>query len=401
MPAVERRWPWLFLVTALIPGHLFDWATEWAFASSTTILGVWYFQRTARRYPLGARIGIVTLFAVTCVSWVGYIFTLALATFPTGIRDVVELLKPTMVFFSGALTLAFGPPRLENLRRACFWVLAYGVICGLILMFDVPMLSSLVDTLYGSTKTGFSEFHVRLSIPFENPNFLGLLAVLSLAISLSFASRPDLKLAAVSLCAAGLSGSRTAWLTSVLVLTVFLVTVVVTVITDRRNLSVPTLALAVGLPLAAIYFLPVVAESFQRLESFIELITSFDLGADHSYSERLALRENATILILERPVVGWGAIKYTNLDIVDSQYFSLLLRFGVLGSLILLVAAAAGVFANLRPLAGTRDLKSGVLMWLVLAAWLWNGTFIENIRLAILITIIFASASRAHAEPAH
>ena len=397
----ERKWSWLFLVTALVPGHLFGWAVEWSYAALTTALGVWFFGRLAQRHPVGARVGLATLVIVTSISLVGYTFTLLLSTSPTGVRDLIEMLKPTMIFFSCSLAFVFGPPTLADLRRACFWVLVYGITCGLILMFEVPILVPLVDTLYGSTKTGFSAFYVRLSIPFENPNFFGLIAVLTLAIALNFAPRPDLKLAAVSLLAAGLSGSRTAWFTSALVLTAFAGTVMIAAVADRRNPSVYKLTLAAAIPLAAFYFLPSLVESSDHVANFIDVLINFDLDSDVSYSERLALRDTATRLILERPLVGWGAIKYTNLDIVDSQYFSLMLRFGILGALLVMAATAVGAFASLRPLAGTRDIGNGVLMWLVLAAWLWNGTFFDNVRLALLITIIFASASRSHEQSAH
>lgn len=397
----RSKWTFLFLFTALIPGHLFNWAVEWAFATTTTLLGVLYFRRFSRLYPRCAQFGLMTMLSITCISLIGYIFTLALSNFPTGFRDAVELLKPAMVFFSCTLALVFGPPLLHDLRRACFSVLTYGLICGLILMFEVPVLASLVDFVYGDTKTGFSDFFVRLSIPFENPNFFGLLAVLSLAIALNFSPRPDLKLVVVSLCAAGLSGSRTAWLTSALVLITFSGTVLAAMVTNRRNLSASKIVVAIVLPLAAAYYLPTLAESLQRAGDLIEILTSFDLGSDASYAERQALRNEATRYLFERPVFGWGAVKYSNLDVVDNQYFSLFLRFGIFGSLIILSVTAFGVFANLRPLAGTKDFKSGLLIWLVLAAWLWTGTFLENIRLAIIITLIFASASKVHEKPVY
>ncbi|WP_240901465.1 O-antigen ligase [Thioalkalivibrio sp. XN279] len=399
MPINKRNRPWFFLVAALIPGHLFNWAVEWAFVSVTTVWGIFYFDRFARRYPQTARIALPAILAVTGISLIGYILTLSLSSYSTGVRDFVELLKPSMVFFSGTLALVVGPPRLEDLRRACFAVLIFGVSCGLVLMFEVPVLASVVEIVYGDTKTAFSTYYVRLSIPFENPNFLGLFAVLSLVIALNFRVRPDLKLALISVCAIGLSGSRTAWLTSSVVLVTFVANVVAAMVTNRRSLSAPKLAIALVIPVAAVYFLPSIAESFQRVGDLIKMVITLDLGADQSYSERQALRDTAVRLILERPVFGWGAIKYSDLDIVDNQYVSLLLRFGILGSLIILAVAAVGVIAHLRPLAGAKELKSGLLMWLVLAAWLWNGTFIENIRLAIVVTIIFASASRPNTAP--
>lgn len=387
-----------FLFTALIPGHLFDWAVEWAFASATTLLGVFYFKRFSRLYPYSARIGLMTLLAITCISLIGYTATLALSNFATGLRDVVELLKPTMIFFSCTLVLSLGTPTLPDLRKACFAVLSFSLFCGLTLMFEVPALASLVDLLYGDTKTGFSDFYIRLTIPFENPNFLGFLAVLSLIIALNFSPRPDLKLVVVALCAAALSGSRTAWLTSALLLLTFTGVSLATMVFNFRRLSASQIVIAIVLPLAVVYYLPTLVESVQRVGDAIEMLTNLDLGSDASYAERQALRKEAATFLFERPVFGWGAVKYSNLDIVDNQYFSLFIRSGVFGLLIILFAVTLVVFSNLRPLVRTKYFNDGLLIWLVLMAWLWTGTFMENIRLAIIVTIILTSASKMHGK---
>jgi len=396
-----RSWPRLFLVTSLIPGHLFGWGVEWAFAVATTTLGAVTFHRMARNHPIGARNGLWMLLLLTAVSLVGYIMTLVLANIPTGVRDAVELVKPAMVFFSCAYALSVGVPAVDELRRACFVVLAFGVICAFILIFEVPVLGVVVDALYGTTKTAFSAYYVRLSIPFENPNFFGLFAVMSLMLALNFEAQPDAKLVAVSLLAVGLSGSRTAWLTSSLILFFFVLDVARRFMLAPRRLTGFHLLLGVALPLILVAMLPLAAESFQRVEDFLNLLVEFDLAADESYAERVALREMTTALIRERPIFGWGAMKYTSVDIIDNQYYSLLLRFGVPATILLALVALTGIAWQVQSTRSGAPRRALALMWVILAAWLWNGTFLENVRLAMLITIFFSAASARRADTIH
>jgi len=391
----------LFLLTALIPGHLFSWGIEWAFAVATTVLGAVTFHRMIRRHPFGACNGLWMLVLLTSVSLVGYIMTLVLANIPTGIRDAVEIIKPAMVFFSCAYVLSVGVPTVDELRGACFAVLAFGVMCALILILEIPVLSAAVDAVYGTTKTAFSAYYVRLSIPFENPNFFGLFAVLSLMLALNFKAQPDVKLVVLSLIAVGLSGSRTAWLTSSLILFVFVLGVARGLLMASRRLTGFHLFVGVALPVIIVAMFPLAVESVQRVEDFLNLIIEFDLAADESYAERVALREMTTALIRERPIFGWGAMKYTSVDIIDNQYYSLLLRFGVPTTILLALAALAGAASQVRSARSGSRRNALALMWLILAAWLWNGTFLENVRLAMLITTFFSVASARRADTAN
>ncbi len=383
-----------FLLAALVPGHLLSWGIEWAFASATTVAGIWCYPKFAARYPRAGRFGLLALCLLTTISLMGYLGTALRGRFPTGVRDVVDLLKPAMIYFSCTLGLSFASPSLAQIRNASFVMLSFGVVCGLLLIYGIPGLASVVDLVYGSTKTAFWEFSVRVSIPFENPNFLGLLAVLSLIMALHF-EPADLKLAAVSLLAAGLSGSRTAWITAALVVLLYCLRLLWSSLAQFQLRSIPMALAALALPLTAAQYAPDAIESYQRLANLVEIVTKFDLSADSSYAERIALRENASDLIATRPLVGWGAIKYTDLDIVDNQYFSLLLRFGVAGSIIVALSALALLVSSLGSRQAKRPRASILLLWAALAAWLWNGTFLENIRLAILIVLVLAAVTSA------
>lgn len=387
-------WPFAyFLIVALVPGHLADWGVEWLFASATTLLGICVYPAFSNRYAVVARVGLLLVGLITLASLVSYISVLIQGRFYSGLRDVVEILKPAMTWFSASLAFSFGAMKLDEVRRGAAYVLYVTLFFAGLLYFYPPVLGSAADALYGSTKTNISEFIVRISIPFENPNFLGLFSVLCLGLGLWFGSSPSARLVVLALVAIGLSGSRTAWLTGMLMLLVFGLQYFFESISLRRSISLRGMLLIFCGVLLGVYYLPALAESYQRFADLIELVISMDFKSDESYYDRTILRQNAMNLILERPLLGWGAIKYSSVDIVDSQYYSLFLRFGILGVACLAMGAVGLFIKNVVSLPRRRDRRFLVFVWLVLAAWLWNGSFLENIRLATLVAIIFAAYS--------
>jgi hypothetical protein len=402
MSEPARPSPWsarYFLLTALIPGHLANWAVEWGFAALTTALGAVLYPRFHRRYPAVSTYGLLTVAAITLVSGVSYVVTLLGGRFPTGARDWTDLARPFMVYFSCTLGLSFGAIPLVRMRRLCAYVLLVSVCVAATLVVDVPGLSGLSQTIYGSTKTVLSSTLIRLSVPFENPNFLGLFAVTALSCALLFGVRPDYGTAALALIAIALTGSRTAWLTSAVVVLTFVGTVVVLPLAGWRSTRGSRLApatAAVIVTLIGARYLPAVWESNQRFLDFLAGLATLELLRDPSYVERQQMRAQAFTLISERLAIGWGALKQGDIDIVDNQYVSLLLRSGLTGALIL-VGAVWGLFRmHLRAAAAQRTRLHVVMLWLITFAWLWSGSFAENVRLAVLTTMLFVSTAHGH-----
>jgi O-antigen ligase len=387
--------PYLY-VSAMVPGHLLNWGVEWAFAAFTTLLGMYRYSAFCDRYPNACRWGLLILTTCLCISCVAYTGTLVRGTEYSGLRDIVDILKPAMIYFSCVAVLTYCPPHLARVQRACAVILAFSLICAIALILDVPVLGVLVKMLYGSTKTGFSEFFVRLSIPFENPNFLGLFAVMSLCLGLLYGDRPNGVLILLALAVAGLSGSRTAWITSILVLLMYVAISASSHVTHFQKVNWRTIVGAVGLVAAGSWVISNVLEEQQRVKDFLNLLVTFDFASDESYSERISMRRESLALIVERPFFGWGALKYSDLGVIDNQYYGILLRFGVIGSLIFLFAmAVALVTAYARAYAAGRGAAFACSIG-VLMVWLWAGNFLENIRLVSLITILvftFASAT--------
>lgn len=353
-------------------------------------MGAVLYPRFHRLYPRVSSYGLLTVSLLTVISAASYLLTTAESRFPTGVRDLVDLARPFMIYLSCSLGFAHGLIPIQRVRRLCLLVLLVSLFCVAVLILQPPVLIDLVNNLYGSTKTGISAFMVRVSIPFENPNFLGLFSVLTLCIALFFFKAPDYLLAIVAIIVTALTGSRTAWLITLVVLLAYSAESFFHVLRGRRLQWVVIASALVTTSLFAARNLPEGIEANQRVTSFVSALNTFALLQDESYQERVAMRSTAVALIGERPIIGWGAIKDSQVDIVDNQYISLLIRVGLVGVLIS-VWAFAGLLARHMRAAGPARVYQVLLIWSTVLAWMWSGSFAENVRLSILIAMICAS----------
>lgn len=388
------RWPVTFLLVAcLIPGHLLGWAVEWTFVFASAALGVWSFPQFSQRYPAVARGGLITVGTLTAIAAGGYVITALGGRFDSGPRDIIDIFKPVLVFFVCTAALAFGRPTLQSVRNALVIVLLYSIAVFLVMYLRIPGFFDLAQWLYSDTKTNIGEYIVRLSIPFENPNFLGLVAVLALILGLNFSAKPAGLLVVCALVVAGLSGSRTAWLTSAVVLLCYMVGHLATLAATRRLPSVASVLMICLLIGGAVYLLPGLSESYDRLSSLLDLLVTLDFSQDASYAERIAMRQEGLQLMAERPWFGWGAYKYSIVEVLDNQYFALMLRYGIVGVGVLLISMTF-LFLRYRATMAEPGLAfPAYVMWLVVMGWLWNGNFIENIRIAVIITMVFVATT--------
>jgi len=387
-------WPLVyFLLVAFIPGHLFNWAVEWALAVVTTLGGILLYPRFHRSHPRLSLYGLVLVLLVTLVATLSYFVTLFHGQFLTGPRDLVEVFKVAMIYFSCTLGFSFGPIDLDRARKASAMVLLFSIACALIISFHPPVLTELVQALYGTTKTNISEFTVRLSIPFENPNFLGIFSTLSLSLALFFGAKPDFRLAVLAAVVAALTGSRTAWVTTLLIVLAYLLLRTGQMLAKRQLPSLPSVLVVGALVASGIYFAPNLVTTYQRLNDFMEVVTTLNLAQDDSYAERIALRGNANNLIAERPLIGWGALKYSDLSVVDNQYYTLLLRGGIFGTFLVVQLILVLFSLHLSRLHRWKRGRHALLLWGVVLIWMWTGSFADNIRIATLLTLMLASTA--------
>ena len=394
----RASWPArYFLITALIPGHLLGWGVEWAFALCTAVAGAVVYPDFHARYPVVSRRALLAIAILTLVPLLSYIGTLLMNRYATGPRDWTDLIRPVLVYFSVTLGFSFGRLTLTEVRRCTRGILAFSVVVAVVLIFRVPGAATIADTIYGSTKTAIGLTSLRVSIPFENPNFLGFFGVISLACALLFSAAPSYVTAGVCLAAIALTGSRTAWLTALMVVLLFagstaLMATGIARASRRVRIALP-FTVSVIVIIGALPWLQSVWENNQRFLDFIDGLLTLQLLNEASYVERQEMRLQAWHLISERLFLGWGALKHSDVEVIDNQYVSLLLRGGVVGLGAAVLAGAAALFTHVRAHRSTIQRAQALAVWVIVLAWLWSGQFIENTRLAVLAFMMLGATT--------
>lgn len=389
----------VILMSSLLPGHLFNWGVEWSFVLILSAVGAccYYFddQSDNRRSAFTACL----IFGLMLMCWalIALFWSSLTGTYESGPRDLFDAMRPVVYLYCIYPLWRSNEMTIRHLSNIYKIVYLYSLFWFLVLYLDIPLLSGVYELLYGDTKTRVEEFIVRLSVPFENPNFLGFISTLSLTIA--FAGRkPDWTLIGLSVACAALSGSRTAWVVSSLI--IFGAASVGICFAEDSFVRLKRLSVFLSVVTVIFAIVSWVGDSYQRLSDLVSLLLSFDLSSDFSYGERIALRADAWQAINNRLFFGWGAAKYAPFSVLDNQYYGVVLRYGVCGSFIIALAilyVLIPIFA--KPSCGVyKSLLCGLI--LVLAIWAWNANVLENARLFILIFATFACVGLSRSKNA-
>ena len=379
-----------FLLVALWPGFLFDWLLEWGLVFGMTAYGVYQYVHLRQKTTL-RHFGFLLAIYLLIIGLFSYLLTQLSQRFFTSPRDLLDLLKPIFLYFSCLLPFTLEKKKRAYILNGASIVLIYSVICFIFLRLEIPVISNLLASFYSGTKTQISDFSIRLTIPFENPNFLGMFSVLCLYIGLNLSSKINLSLTLPAFMCVCLSGSRTAWALGVFSIFVFILEALLTSCSRKSRLSMPILAVLLAIIAAIVVFLWNFSESYQRLSDFIDIFANFDLERDQSYADRIALRDGSMRLILERFFWGWGAIKESGYDVVDNQYYGIALRYGISGLFLIMLYFSLAFTLHLRTLSVLREKIHLLIFYLILFTWLWTGSYLENIRLVVLIVMLLYS----------
>ena len=378
----------LLVLVALWPGFLFDWALEWLLVIVLTLLGFLQFFSGEKRPNKLDRVGLGVMMFLICIALVSLVGTLFLQRFESGIRDIADAFKPFLFFFPVYFILALPSTSSTSIQRGALIVLIYSVACFFIVKFEVPLLSTFISYLYSDTKLQITEFTTRLSIPFENPNFFGFFSVVCLFLGLNSEGRLAIVLSVFSAICVALSGSRTAWTLGGVLLLFYIAETALraTQMKSKTGIFVVifSMCLAVVFDDAIMSF----AEDYKRLADYFDVLLAMDFSSDASYTDRDSLRADARDLIFERPFLGWGALKYSGLEVVDNQYYGLVLRYGFIGLVAIAFYAILSTRFFLAKLSGKEAKFKFIFMIAIVLAWLWAGSFLENIRLAILLIVL-------------
>lgn len=411
-PAVSKMLVMVSLAAIFLPGHLIAWNVERAFVLMVASLGLfcafaWKTPDQIGGVKTSTVLGI--LFLVSFSYLLAYFLSMSSVAAETGFRDYIELIR-YLVWAAFMVVLAQGDSetfRKYFVRGVKASFLYSAMVAGLILS-NFPILSTFfADVLYGGTKTRMVVGQwVRLAVPFENPNFLAFYLVLSVAYILFFEEKNSRYLwVLLALILLALSGSRSGWIAAGYILIVFIVRAIFN-LAKRINLKESIAGLAIFIPLA-IYLVTfqsgAVLEN-QRVALTVKAIDNGGILEEPNLAGRLALAANAIDYFAERPLFGWGSMKYSTMDVVDNQFANLLLRNGIVGTM-LLISIAFLFFYKQVLLAGKASARPGVFaFWGAALVMLQTGAFFDNFRLGfigVLLVILIDGKLKQRVEADH
>lgn len=373
----------LMWVVWLAPTHRFGW---WPHRLLTVLVAGWAFAELVACLAPGR--GLVARGVGICC--LGSFALLLLGAFLRG--DSIDIdgaylvpqwlvsCLPLLVFASRDLHV-LRPPRQP---RAEVLAMALAVIAGCAaLTIGAPALD-LVGKVYGETKTSFSSDlgRMRISVPFENPNYLGLAALTVAWMSLGARAmgREDRVRVGLAMVAIVMTASRSSLVAVLVLLGLHL-------FGGRRSLARRIVPAAVVAALAAAM---AGSEFGGRLGQVLEAPSLADLSRLDAVSGRLSAWARLW-QTLSDPLQFWGT-GLTNLPedaVVDAMLPFWIVRGGVLPGLLMLLATGLCLTRVLR-----RDARRHLALFAVVQLMLLGGAYLVDARMAVLVAVAVASVAR-------
>lgn len=396
--------PMIFVVwlTIFIPGHLFGWWVERSFAAVVFALSCllllvkgapWETRRPSRQAS-------VIFFLVQFLYVTSYVYSVAFNGIQTGPRDLFEIGRFLILWVFVVYAIRHFESRVRDAFEASLTAcMYYSLLVYAAYQRALPVLTPAFKALYAGTKTSAGAYggQARLAAPYENPNFLGFTATLTICWLLFFSKARMRSLhGAAALFVLFFTGSRTAWAaTGILLAFAVAVYFYQGLIQLKVKLAVQLSLGFLCLVLAAPWLLPRVMAN-NRVTRVISAVTRGGLQDEANAAKRLVQAREALTYIARSPIFGWGPSKYETMAYVDNQYLLWMLRNGAVGTGLIL---AGFVLLSGRLLRGARgDLmrRAGTAAFLAsVALMLLAGQFLDNFRLFFLTGFMAAAIDEA------
>ena len=301
-------------------------------------------------------------------------------------KDIQDLIR-FLIFIPLALFIgsAIDERNIDGFTLAVKMVVLFNLLTAAILLIDFPVLSTIVMNIYGDAKVQYEFGHIRIGIPFTNPNFAALFFVLSFAYFTSFKISP--LFAALSLSSLFLTGSRSGLISAVPILLLSYFYLLRNALSNRRGLVLFTIMHAIPL-----YYIVNILEAAEGLSRIVELADSLkdgNIGQVETANIRFEVVNNAIEYIKKSPVFGIGPARFYGLDVTDSQLIAWPLMYGI-PIAILISGFFAFIFLNVALSAKSSNHAVGAIAtFFSFFLMLSTGDFMKNYRL-FFITILFA-----------
>ena len=379
-------------LAVFIPGHLLAWRVELGFTAvmvcvSVLLLDRRGFPRAFGTLPISDIVWPILIITATSAS--AYALRRYMNPGASGLRDYLEMLRFVVLLSVMVLIeVDFSRRAIRALDTVIIASLTWMGIVFAAYTTSIPFLTPfLTGALYGTSKTNveLSIAQIRVSAPFENPNFLAFYLVLSLTYLLFF-SRHCLRYWIAPVAAVGgfLTGSRSGWIAMLIVLTLFGIDLLSRALRWR---DLRLIGAAVALVLVAVGAWSILSDGIlgsYRVATTVDYLKAGRILEEPNLAARIQVNGRAMELFLESPVVGTGSAKYTEIDVVDNQYMTWLVRTGLIGFVMLLLVYARVAVAQLDAAWRSNQVVGVAAFWLSAAVMLITGSFLDNFRLTFI-----------------
>lgn len=347
------------------------------------------------RLPRGLQLPLLILAVLTVLLPVAYCNSMIVHKEPSGARDLFELLRfPIMlllVFFLAQVRIDRDSLRgfIEKAYIIPFWIVAFLSFAEIL---KVPVVSEVKAILWAQSKNtlSFSSSWYRISGTMENPNWFSLYLNMILALFVFVRGRSLSSLAGILMCVCLLTftGSVTGMVGLAFLMIAYCI------ISGFRAIRHPVggvVRLAAAVLLIAVGLSMVSTVGNARILKAVRQVRSDGVLSIESASERASAAESLVDRYVQEPrLLGFGPSKYLLGSVIDNQYVEYLVRYGIVGTSLLLImyiyfctsAAALARRSNDRYI---RDYsKCACVLTALLLIYFITGEFGDTLRLSIL-----------------
>lgn len=393
---------WIWFVI-FVPGHMFNWALEWVWLVVQLLISLaWLFSARGKLLPVAGiapRVWTGFFMILTAAGVWASIYGATAMNLQISTADMSDffrfLLFIPLALFIGSATDRHAALGLGEIFKV---TILFNLATVVILLLNIPVLADAVMLVYEEAKVQIDYGHIRIGIPFTNPNFAALIFILALSYFAFF--RKSALFVLLTICSIFLTGSRSGMLAALPIILVVYGLFLARAVHNAKVL----LVLVLG-HLAILIWLSSALEAVDDLGRVVELfdaIQAGDLGQVDTAAIRFDLIHSALGFIERSPWFGIGPGRSYGLDITDSQLVAWPVMYGIPLAL-MLYFFFAWIFVGTIRVAKSREHTLGLLATaLAFFLMLATGDFMKNYRV-FFITVLFAHCMNlvvAHARSA-
>lgn len=373
-----------------VPGHMFNWAVEWLWLGIQLVVSVvWLFVLTNRKRPVAGippSVWSGFFLIVTAAGFLSCLHATVTMNMRTSVSDIPDLLR-FLIFIPLALFIGVAD-REElggQLAKVLKFVIVFNLVTAAILLVNLPVASDIIMLIYEEAKIQVDFGHIRIGIPFTNPNFAALVFVLALGFFSFF--RKSKTFVLLTLISLFLTGSRSGLLSAGPILFALYVMTLVRSVRSMRLLVL--IVLAHVLVIASLSVVLEAMGGLARIEELIDALAAGDLGQVDTASIRFDLVQEALRFIERSPLLGVGPGRSYGLDVTDCQLIAWPVGYGIPLALMLCVFFAWLFVGAIRKTRSREHALGAIATGAAFFLMLSTGDFMKNYRL-FYITVLIA-----------